>query len=50
MITVCPRCGRKAVGWSLHRGDVCSPGHWADCIRNPETIRAKAKTWPVRVA
>lgn len=40
-MTICPRCNRMATGWPLERGDRCSPRSWANCIRNPETIRAK---------
>ena len=36
----CPRCLHHVVanGWPLYRPDVCSPEHWANCIRNPESI------------
>jgi hypothetical protein len=38
MEVICPRCKRKAVGWPLRRKDLCSPKHWANCIREPSRI------------
>lgn len=42
MTTQCDRCKRETNGWPLKRADVCSPKHWARCIRQPRNV-AKAK-------
>lgn len=40
-VPACGRCARPAVGWPLSRPDVCSPGRWTSCIRDPFTVAAE---------
>lgn len=37
---ICPRCKRVATGWLLKRADVCSPKHYAQCMRQVADVEA----------
>ena len=37
----CLRCGRVLDPWPLRRADVCSPKHWARCIRGFHAAQPK---------